>query len=210
MKRFGGNIPNWIKVISIVMAIGVAFIGGGIASAAVPADAKATADAAQSYISKESAENTALDDAVVGRSETTYIYSHFDWDDGVPTYDVEFVCDGVEYEYEIHAVDGSIRDRSQEQADGVFRSGNKYSTEVVQTDPSEANTTQSQSQSSSNSSGTAAPAYGYYDDDWDDRDDYDDRDDDWDDRDDYDDRDDDYDDRDYDDNDDDDDDHDDD
>ena len=193
MKKYGGKIPSWIKVISIVMAIGIIFIGGGIASAAAPAGAKATADSTQTYISKESAENKALDDAVVGRSETTYIYSHLDWDDGVPTYDVEFVSDGVEYDYEIHAVDGSIRERSQEQADGVFRSGNKYSFEVAPTNPSESNATQSPPQGTSNSGGTPASAHanGYYDDDWDDRDDYyDDRDDYYDDRYDYDDRDD--------------------
>ena len=42
-----------------------------------------------------------------------------DRDDGVVTYDVEFKADGVEYEYEIHAVSGKILEYDSERDDAA-------------------------------------------------------------------------------------------
>ena len=44
-----------------------------------------------------------------------------DRDDGVVTYDVEFKADGVEYEYEIHAVSGKILEYDRERDDDAAR-----------------------------------------------------------------------------------------
>ena len=44
-----------------------------------------------------------------------------DRDDGVVTYDVEFKADGVEYEYEIHAVSGKILEYDSERDDDAAR-----------------------------------------------------------------------------------------
>jgi uncharacterized membrane protein YkoI len=41
----------------------------------------------------------------------------FDWDNGRPEWDIEFICDGFEYSYEIHAESGAILDWERDRAD---------------------------------------------------------------------------------------------
>ena len=60
------------------------------------------------FLSPEEALNAALSHAGVS-SQTAYDKNvDFDYDDGVPEYEVEFRNDGVEYEYKIHAETGAV------------------------------------------------------------------------------------------------------
>lgn len=51
----------------------------------------------------------ALKHAELSKDQVSRLKVEFDYDDGVPEYDVEFCHDGWEYEYEIHAESGQIR-----------------------------------------------------------------------------------------------------
>ena len=66
------------------------------------------------YISKENAENIALDHAGLDRAPVRFDRTEFDKDDGVPVYEIEFHVDGWEYDYEIHAVSGKVLSHSKE------------------------------------------------------------------------------------------------
>ena len=49
--------------------------------------------------------------------------TELDFEDGVMVYEVEFVADGYEYEYEIDAADGTVRKSERERDDGRRPSG---------------------------------------------------------------------------------------
>ena len=59
-------------------------------------------------ISNQEAERIALDHAGLTAGDVSRLRSEFDWDDGVPQYDVEFRKGREEYEFEIHAESGKI------------------------------------------------------------------------------------------------------
>ncbi len=60
------------------------------------------------------AEDIALADAGLTRETVTRLYTEFDYDDGVPQYEVQFEHERLEYEYEIHAETGSILSRDKD------------------------------------------------------------------------------------------------
>ena len=60
-------------------------------------------------ISEEEAQRIALEHAGLKADQVKGLRAHYDVDDGVPEYEVEFRYDGWEYEYEIHAETGDIR-----------------------------------------------------------------------------------------------------
>ena len=75
----------------------------------VPTEPPATVPAAQPVqLSREEAIAIALADAGFEETQVSRLRAEFDFDDGIPEYDVEFVQDGREYEYEIHAESGKI------------------------------------------------------------------------------------------------------
>ena len=59
----------------------------------------------------------ALEDAGFKADQVTGLTAHYDNDDGVATYDVEFIAGESEYDYSIKASDGSIIEASREKAD---------------------------------------------------------------------------------------------
>ena len=65
-------------------------------------------------IGKDAAMDIALADAGFSRDQVTGLRAEFDYDDGVPEYDVEFRSGGYEYDYEIHAKTGAIRSRDRD------------------------------------------------------------------------------------------------
>ncbi len=74
-------------------------------------------------ISSAKAKEIALSDAGFKQNEVSYLNVKSDYDDGVKVYDVSFVSfnhDGsfVEYEYEIKASDGKIRERDVDRERG--------------------------------------------------------------------------------------------
>ena len=87
-----------ISTLSILGVMGVTALSGSF-----------TASAAKNYIGVERAKAIALRDA--GVSGVTFVKAKLDSDDGVRVYDVEFYKDNVEYDYEIDAVTGQIREK---------------------------------------------------------------------------------------------------
>jgi uncharacterized membrane protein YkoI len=64
--------------------------------------------AADKYIGKDAATDIALDHAELTTEDVLYSRTRLERDDGRIEYDVEFYCDGVEYDYEIDATTGEI------------------------------------------------------------------------------------------------------
>ena len=69
------------------------------------------------YIGVDKAKSIALKDAGVSASSVTFTKAKLDRDDGVTVYEIEFYSDNAEYEYEINATSGAIRDRDSEMRD---------------------------------------------------------------------------------------------
>lgn len=69
------------------------------------------------YISKEEARNIALSHAGLSANDVTHLKAEFDFDDGVPEYEVNFRHGGYEYDYDIHAETGKIRSWDKDRDD---------------------------------------------------------------------------------------------
>jgi len=63
---------------------------------------------AKAYIGKDAAKLAALTHAGVEESAITHFEIELDMERGVMVYDVEFDADGIEYDYDIHAENGSV------------------------------------------------------------------------------------------------------
>lgn len=68
-------------------------------------------------LTEDEAISIALADAGLTQDQVTGLRSDFDYDDGVPEYEVEFRHGGYEYDYEIHAETGAIRFRDKDPND---------------------------------------------------------------------------------------------
>ena len=67
-----------------------------------------------SYITESRAKEIALADAGVAEADAVFLKVRLDWDDGRAEYEVEFYSGNTEYDYDIDAVTGAIRERSIE------------------------------------------------------------------------------------------------
>ena len=68
------------------------------------------ADTASDYIGEAKAKDIALKHAGLSSSKVTFLPVKLDWDDGRQVYEVEFYSGNKEYDYEIDAATGAIRD----------------------------------------------------------------------------------------------------
>jgi len=59
-------------------------------------------------ITEEEAYRFALADAGVNAENASFLHVEYEIEQGTPVYDVEFVADGVEYDYDIKAEDGTV------------------------------------------------------------------------------------------------------
>ena len=71
------------------------------------------------YIGKAKAKSIALKDAGVSASSATFTKTKLDYEDGIRVYEIEFYTNSAEYEYEINAKTGKIRDMDVEHFDYV-------------------------------------------------------------------------------------------
>lgn len=62
----------------------------------------------------EGAKNAALTDAGVSAGDATFVKVKLDYDDGVQVYEIEFVTDTTEYDYEIAASDNRVIESESE------------------------------------------------------------------------------------------------
>ena len=65
-------------------------------------------------VGESAAKEIAFTDAGISAEQVQYLWSKMDYDNGKAVYDVEFVVNGVEYDYEIDAVSGTILSVDQE------------------------------------------------------------------------------------------------
>ncbi len=65
-------------------------------------------------IGLEKATNVALKDAGFGESEVTGLRGHYDREDNLKVYEIEFYADGFEYDYVISADNGTILESNRE------------------------------------------------------------------------------------------------
>lgn len=65
-------------------------------------------EGSSSDIGAENARALALEHAGLSADSVTYSKTELDMDDGLMVYEIEFYCDGKEYEYKLLASDGSI------------------------------------------------------------------------------------------------------
>ena len=76
-----------------------------------------TSNPSSKYIGVDKAKSIALKDAGVSASSVTFTKAKLDRDDGVTVYEIEFYSGDTEYEYEINATSGAIRERDSEHRD---------------------------------------------------------------------------------------------
>lgn len=69
------------------------------------------------YLTGDEALDIALNHAGLTKAQISRLEREFDRDDGRPEWDIEFVRDGWEYSYEIHAETGAILEWDRERAD---------------------------------------------------------------------------------------------
>lgn len=126
------NIKIGILVISFLVVVAVA----AFASTHVGAGANAN-----NAIGLDKGVNVALQDAGFKSEEVTNLTAHYDNDDGVATYEVNFVANGFEYEYQIKAADGAIIEANRETAEVPVIKGSEIKFEdpapQVQNEPAE-------------------------------------------------------------------------
>lgn len=84
---------------------------------ALPTQPPVTEASKTAQLTEAEVRDIALKDAGLTKDQVSRLRVDFDDDDGVPEYDVEFWCDGWEYEYEIHAETGKIRSRDKDRDD---------------------------------------------------------------------------------------------
>lgn len=72
------------------------------------------------YIGDAKALQIALSHAGISSSEAVGVKIEFEFDDGVPHYDVEFYAEGMEYDYKIHATTGDILSYNREHSDDWY------------------------------------------------------------------------------------------
>ena len=62
----------------------------------------------EARLTSEEAEAIAFAHAGVNPEDVKFLHTDFDYDDGRPEYDIDFLCGDWEYDYELHAVSGEI------------------------------------------------------------------------------------------------------
>lgn len=105
------KMPGAIKLIVAVLCVLLLLAAGAfsVMQAGASSNASDTSD-----ISMQQAAEVALQDAGFSSSEVESLSGNLDSDDEVRHYDVRFVSQGMEYDYEIKASDGTILEKDRE------------------------------------------------------------------------------------------------
>ena len=108
-------------------------------------------------ITLEEAQAAALADAGLTAEDVTFTKGKLDYDDGVAYYDVEFVCDNTEFEYEINAATGDVYSKSKETFSTAAGNGAQNGTQNSQTtDASQSGSQSGQTSGTTQTTGTAS------------------------------------------------------
>ena len=82
-----------------------------------PAATAAPAQQDNGTIDMEKAKTIALEDAGLAVSDVNFTKTKLEIDDGVEKYEIEFTCNGYEYDYDINAQTGAIMEKGKEAAE---------------------------------------------------------------------------------------------
>ena len=115
------KMPGAIKLIVAVLCVLLLLAAGAfsVMQAGASSNASDTSD-----ISMQQATEVALQDAGFSSSEVESLSGNLDSDDEVRHYDVRFVSQGMEYDYEIKASDGTILEKYREAVEAHSSSQN--------------------------------------------------------------------------------------
>ena len=115
------KMPGAIKLIVAVLCVLLLLAAGAfsVMQAGASSNASDTSD-----ISMQQATEVALQDAGFSSSEVESLSGNLDSDDEVRHYDVRFVSQGMEYDYEIKASDGTILEKDREAVEAHSSSQN--------------------------------------------------------------------------------------
>lgn len=115
------KMPGAIKLIVAVLCVLLLLAAGAfsVMQAGASSSASDTSD-----ISMQQATEVALQDAGFSSSEVESLSGNLDSDDEVRHYDVSFVSQGMEYDYEIKASDGTILEKDREAVEAHSSSQN--------------------------------------------------------------------------------------
>lgn len=115
------KMPGAIKLIVAVLCVLLLLAAGAFSVMQVGASSNASDT---SDISMQQATEVALQDAGFSSSEVESLSGNLDSDDEVRHYDVSFVSQGMEYDYEIKASDGTILEKDREAVEAHSSSQN--------------------------------------------------------------------------------------
>lgn len=115
------KMPGAIKLIVAVLCVLLLLAAGAFSVMQVGASSNASDT---SDISMQQATEVALQDAGFSSSEVESLSGNLDSDDEVRHYDVRFVSQGMEYDYEIKASDGTILEKDREAVEAHSSSQN--------------------------------------------------------------------------------------
>lgn len=132
------------KIITIIIvAVTIVALGAGSIFAAEQV-------AKSSAIGQEAAQNFAFVDAGILPEEAEQIDVSFDFDDGRFVYDVEFVANGVKYDYDIDPQTGEVLEREMKVIDAAGKQATKPENTPKETKPEPASEPASQPAASDN------------------------------------------------------------
>lgn len=115
-------------IISSVCAVAlVAALGAGAVFAA-------SAIAERNSIGVANAQKYAFADAGVNEADVAYVRGEFDFEDGQFVFDIEFVANGIEYEYRIKASDGTVIKKETDSGSGMYPGNSGSSTAMLSID----------------------------------------------------------------------------
>lgn len=112
IKKFF-ETPNKAILSTVCIAAALTVLGGGSVLAANVA-------AKSSAIGETTAQNYAFADAGVDPASATILKTEFDFDDGHFLYEIDFLANGYEYEYQVKSSDGRILKRELEPTGAVM------------------------------------------------------------------------------------------
>ena len=119
-------VQKWIKpgakLTAVLLFLALA-AGCNIDGASGTSQRTAGSNPEDSYIGEESALSSALSHAQLNKSDISHLTINLDHKDGSAfVYDVDFVCDGYEYDYDIDAVTGEVIKQEKELDDNIIAS----------------------------------------------------------------------------------------
>lgn len=98
-----------LSAASIAAVLTMTMVSGSVVVFANP-----QRQAKNTTIGVEKAKQIALRDAGLKSNQVAFVKAKLDTDDGISVYDVEFYSNGVEYDYEIDARSGAIREKDRD------------------------------------------------------------------------------------------------